>query len=260
MKRARTHRACIYAVIAILVLFPGIQRFPTEVYAGQTPNPQGLEAPEFTIKILEGEDAVNIIKTKTAVKPVVEVRDKNNLPVAGVAVFFAVPQGAGASATFAHGSRFVSVLTNSAGRAAVTSMKPIGTGTFRIGVAASFQSKVVATTTIVQTNYPTLAAATAASTTAAGTTAATTSAAGTTAAGTSAAGAAAGTTAATTAAVTAATSAGVIGATTGISAAVIGAIAAGAAAAAGIAAKVISDPPAKPRTTINAGPPTINRP
>ena len=35
------------------------------------------------IVVIEGEDAVNVIQQKTAVAPVVEVRDQNGLPVPG---------------------------------------------------------------------------------------------------------------------------------------------------------------------------------
>lgn len=53
---------------------------PSEGQTGNGP-PAGLH-----ITVLEGEDGVNILKTKMAVKPVVEVRDRNNLPVSGAAV------------------------------------------------------------------------------------------------------------------------------------------------------------------------------
>ncbi len=40
------------------------------------------------VVVIEGEDAVNIIQQKTAVRQVVEVRDRNNLPVPGAIVTF----------------------------------------------------------------------------------------------------------------------------------------------------------------------------
>ena len=40
-------------------------------------------AQSLRIVVLEGEGAVNIIQQKTAVRPLVEVRDSNNLPVPG---------------------------------------------------------------------------------------------------------------------------------------------------------------------------------
>lgn len=123
-------------------------------------SPQSTEAPELKINVLEGEDGVNIIKTKTAVKPVVEVRDKNNLPVAGAYVTFLAPDS-GPHVLFAHGRSSFSTLTDASGRATVHTMKPAGPGAFKIRVQASFQGKT-AKATIAQTNYATLAAATAA--------------------------------------------------------------------------------------------------
>jgi len=113
---------------------------------------------DLKIVVLEGEDGVNILKKKTAVMPVVEVRDKNNLPVSGATVIFAVPRS-GASAVFSNGTRTISMVTDNAGRAAVTSMKPVGTGAFKIDVTASDSSHGTAKTSISQTNVLTAAAA-----------------------------------------------------------------------------------------------------
>jgi hypothetical protein len=41
------------------------------------------QAAALKIVVLEGEGAVNIIQQKTAVAPVIEVRDRNDQPVAG---------------------------------------------------------------------------------------------------------------------------------------------------------------------------------
>ncbi len=91
---------------------------------------------DLKIIVISGEDAVNIVKKKTAVQPVVEVRDKNDLPVAGIAVTFSTPSYS-PSATFLDGSHSFTVVTNSAGRATVTGMKPVGTGSFKISVSAT---------------------------------------------------------------------------------------------------------------------------
>lgn len=42
------------------------------------------------IIVVAGEDAVNIIQQKTAVAPIVEVRDRNDNPVAGALVTFSI--------------------------------------------------------------------------------------------------------------------------------------------------------------------------
>ena len=47
------------------------------------PAPQTARAAALKIVVLEGEGAVNIIQQKTAVAPVIEVRDRNDQPVSG---------------------------------------------------------------------------------------------------------------------------------------------------------------------------------
>lgn len=116
------------------------------------------------ILVIEGEDAVNVIQQKTAVRPVVEVRDRNNLPVAGALVTFSVEGGSAASFG---GASTLTVATNAAGQAAVTSLTPSAAGAFQIQVQAAFQGQL-ATATIAQTNVMTAAQAAAASATASG--------------------------------------------------------------------------------------------
>jgi len=110
------------------------------------------------IVVIEGEDAVNIVQQKTAVAPVVEVRDRNDQPVAGAIVRFAIRQGRG---TFA-GARTLSVTTNAAGRAVAAGLTPTGSGALQIGASATFQGQT-AVATITQTNVMTAAQAAAAS-------------------------------------------------------------------------------------------------
>src|SRR5215813_2294446 len=121
MNRSRCFRTCVQWLVVCLSFYAVAQQYSEVAYAQQQALNQGVAPPELTIKVLKGENGVNIIKKNTAVKPVVEVRDRNNLPVAGATVIFSSPQS-GASAIFAHSSRTLTVLTNSAGRAAVSSM------------------------------------------------------------------------------------------------------------------------------------------
>src|SRR5687767_1594026 len=76
--------------------------------ASQTAQP----AASLKIVVIEGEDAVNIIQQKTAVAPVVEVRDRNDLPIAGVPVTFTI--SGGQSAAFSGGLQQLTVTTNAA--------------------------------------------------------------------------------------------------------------------------------------------------
>ena len=114
--------------------------------------------------MIEGEGAVNIIQQKTAVAPVVEVRDQNNLPVAGAVVRFTI--AGGKQAAFAGGSQTITVTTNAAGRAAAAALNPLGNGAVQIQVQATFQGQTAAAT-IAQTNVMTAAQSGQAATTAA---------------------------------------------------------------------------------------------
>ena len=223
-----------YLVVIVAAVFLRQQSLPPLL--AQTTGTQPNVA-ELKIVVLAGEDGVNVLKKKTAVKPVVEVRDKNNLPVASAYVTFAAPEN-GARVTFAHGNSTYSTLTDASGRATVHVMKAVGQGAFKIGIKASFQGHI-ATAAIAQTNYLTAAAATAAG-------------AGATAGGATAGGAAAGGTAA---------AAGISGTMIGV---IAGAVAAGvgvAVAASKAGGGKSSSPPATPAGTIGAaGSPTIGPP
>ena len=110
------------------------------------------------IVVLEGEDSVNIIAQGTAVPTVVEVRDRNDLPVSGASVVFLL--GEGGTATLNAGLSQVAVTTNALGQAAVT-VNPIASGAVQLQVNAAFQGQTAAAA-IAQTNFATAAQAAAA--------------------------------------------------------------------------------------------------
>ena len=107
------------------------------------------------IVVISGEDAINIIQQKTAVNPIVEVRDRNNLPVSGVAVTFSV---GGQGASFAGGASTLTLTTNAAGQAVVTGLTPTATGAITINASAVVNGQTIAAT-ITQTNFATAAEA-----------------------------------------------------------------------------------------------------
>ena len=111
---------------------------------------QTQQVTSLRIEVLQGEEGVNIIKQKTAVQPVVQVRDQNNLPVAGATVIFLLPTS-GASGTFVGGGNVATVVTDAAGRASAALNPNNVAGPLKITVNASFQGQT-ATTTIAQTN------------------------------------------------------------------------------------------------------------
>ena len=114
------------------------------------------QADELRIVVLEGEDNVNIVAQGTAVPTLVEVRDRNDLPVAGATVVFLLDAGGGA-ATLNAGLSQVTATTNALGQAAV-SVNPVASGAVQLQVNAAFQGQT-ATATIAQTNFATAAEA-----------------------------------------------------------------------------------------------------
>lgn len=119
---------------------------------GGTALPMPPQAPaaaaKLRIRVIEGEDAVNIISQKTAVAPIVEVVDENNLPVAGASVVFWI---ASQNAHFSGGALQTTVLTDAAGRASAAGLTPLTNGPVQIDVVASSGSET-ATATIKQSN------------------------------------------------------------------------------------------------------------
>ena len=108
------------------------------------------------IVVLQGEDAVNVVQQKTAVAPLVEVRDRNDVPVAGATVTFTIASGQ--PGAFAGGLPTLTVTTNAAGQAAASGFTALGPGAVQIQVQAAYQGQIVSAA-ISQTNFATAAAA-----------------------------------------------------------------------------------------------------
>ena len=119
-------------VLAALGVFTGW----TPVRAAQAPPSDDLK-----IVIIDGEGFTNNLKKRIAREPIVEVRDRNDKPIAGVAVTFTLPSN-GAGGTFANGTRIVNVVTGPDGRAASTAFRANNVpGQFNINVTASHQGQ-----------------------------------------------------------------------------------------------------------------------
>lgn len=151
--RRRSGRAKTPGLAAITTVVVGL----LAVAAVQTAAPSGQDG-ALGIVVLEGEDGVNIIGQGTAVPTLVEVRDRNDLPVSGASVVFLL--GDGGTATLNAGLQQVTATTNALGQAAVT-VNPVAGGAVNLSINATFQGQT-ATTAIVQTNFATAAEAAAA--------------------------------------------------------------------------------------------------
>ena len=109
------------------------------------------QPPELQILVIGGEGSINNVKQRTAREPVIEVRDRNNRPVAGALVLFEAPRN-GASGTFFGNSPTLRVTTDPQGRAVGQGFRPNNTGgAFGIQVTATFQG-ITATAVVRQTN------------------------------------------------------------------------------------------------------------
>ena len=136
------------AVFSVFLVVSGLSALETPSVA------TAWQGSDLRIVVLEGEDNVNIIGQGTAVPTVVEVRDRNDLPVAGASVLFLL--GEGGTATLNAGLSQVAVTTNALGQAAVT-VNPLASGAVQLQVSAAFQGQT-ATAAIVQTNVATATA------------------------------------------------------------------------------------------------------
>lgn len=127
----RTSPQALVAAMLVLTVLGVAQSAPAQA---------GANAPgKLNIDIIEGEDAINNIRLRTAREPIVEVTDENHKPVAGALVLFALP-GGGPGGEFANGARTLSVVTDAQGRAVATGFKPNAiTGRYQIQVKASYQ-------------------------------------------------------------------------------------------------------------------------
>src|SRR5216683_3171569 len=98
------------------------------------------EGAAVSIVIQEGQNAVNVLATNSAVSPIVEVHDKSDRPVAGARVTFVLPKD-GPRAVFAGAKNSVSVTTGRDGRAKAAEMRPFGVGKFEIAIQATTEGK-----------------------------------------------------------------------------------------------------------------------
>jgi hypothetical protein len=103
------------------------------------------------ITIIDGDEAINNIRQRTAREPIVQVEDENHKPIAGAAVIFLLPND-GAGGVFPGGARTLTTVTDSKGQAVARGLRPNhAAGKYQIKVQANYQGKT-AQTTINQTN------------------------------------------------------------------------------------------------------------
>jgi len=124
--------------------------FAVSLFA-QVPPPDSLR-----ITILDGDQAINNIRQRTAREPIVQVEDENHNRVPGAIVVFTLP-GSGPGGSFAGAGNTLSTITDAEGKAIARGFHTNNlTGKFEIRVNASYQGKT-GHATITQTNAGTVA-------------------------------------------------------------------------------------------------------
>jgi hypothetical protein len=103
------------------------------------------------VVVLEGEGAINNVRSPRAKEPVVRVENANNQGVAGAVVTFLLPSG-GAGAVFGDGGSSLTLTTDDRGEAVARGLHANRiAGTFQIRVSASGGGRTAAAS-ITQTN------------------------------------------------------------------------------------------------------------
>lgn len=148
-------RSVLIAAIAIATFtmaeFP---RAAAQAASGAALSPPG-QARSLYITIVEGEGALNDIRTRTAREPIVQVDDENHKPVAGALVLFALDKSGSSYANFG-GVSSLSVHTDQAGRAVARGFQITGRkGNYTIHVRASYGA-LVAEGAIIESNISVL--------------------------------------------------------------------------------------------------------
>ena len=108
------------------------------------PEVRAQDAPgqPYKLVVVRGENAQNNIKKGRATRPVVEVRDRNDKPVAGALVLFKLPTS-GPSGTFAGGGQVASVTTNNAGQASASFTPNNVAGNVKLDVSSTNNGNTV---------------------------------------------------------------------------------------------------------------------
>ncbi len=134
------HSAPKYAVASFIPLVIAILAF-TRFASG---------ADVLNIRVVDGQGAINNVRTRTARAPVVEVTDAEDKPISGVSVSFQTP-ATGPGALFG-GEHLLVTQTDSSGRATGRGLIPNAiAGPFEIRVTASYNSEM-ATASVKQIN------------------------------------------------------------------------------------------------------------
>lgn len=138
------HRGCTHSAVrtAVSQSLAAILFINACMCYGGIDDGPAAAAHALSVTVVEGDGAVNNIRSPRALDAAVRVTDAVDRPVRGAIVTFTLPS-TGAGASFADGARTVTVRTDEDGRAAASGLKPNrAAGPFEIRVLASADGEV----------------------------------------------------------------------------------------------------------------------
>jgi hypothetical protein len=146
-----SHRylAAVLACHQLIFAYAAIaQQRPSPATSAAASAPAGIK-----ILVLEGQDAINSVRSATAIQPVVEVRDENDLPIEGATVTFQLPK-TGPGGFFPGQKLTLEAKTDFRGQVGATGFVPNNKqGAFQIHVTATDGGRT-GEAVISQTNSP----------------------------------------------------------------------------------------------------------
>lgn len=138
----RFNAVLVYLLTGVLSLGPALHAQQPQT-SGAPPQKLVDNTPKATLKVnvLEGEGGKNNISTRTAVAPIIEVKDASDKPVPGAEVVFQLPM-AGPGGSFNGWLKTQTVRTDDQGKATVAGYSPnTEAGRFNIKVTATMGSQ-----------------------------------------------------------------------------------------------------------------------
>ncbi len=125
--------------ISYVLCFSMIQPIPCTAQEPEKPMQS-----KYKLTVVEGASTMKRAKKgRVSAQAVVKVTDENDVPVAGIAITFLLPQLSGAGATFAGGGMASIVTTNAVGLASSGSFAAVGGSSFSLSVAAAVPGGVI---------------------------------------------------------------------------------------------------------------------
>lgn len=151
--RNRFSGSLLIAAMAFAAIVPWPRGQAQASSAAAAPGPD--QPKSLFITIIQGEGALNDIRTRTAREPIVQVDDENHKPVTGALVIFSLDKSGSSYANFG-GMSSISVHTDAAGRAFGSGFKTTQRkGSYNIHVHASY-GQLVAEDEFVESNIAVL--------------------------------------------------------------------------------------------------------